>query len=185
MTAAVYAVEAVSRMHATDLCGRWVLFVLLQTVVGGNFYNSITNPGLLPESANTADSPLLVSSCDIVEAMADRHPPPGTGHEPNGTSGGEWDHALWESLEPFCNPEWADSDAARREPGGGASGSAAMSMATLRSSVLSWADEAFVEAHTRLYDDDGWLPRGFVRIISTFYWVTAGPSGVPFVKNNM
>ena len=130
----------------------------IQTVVGGSFYNSITNPGLLPESAHAADSPLLVSSCEIVEAMTRRHPPP-TG---NVTSPSAWDRALWESVEPFCDPGWPESEAARREPGGAASGSAAIAMPALRSSVLSWVDEAFVGAQARLYDEDGWLPRGFM-----------------------
>jgi hypothetical protein len=119
--------------------------------VGDPVYEAITNPGILPPEAGAEQSPLLWSSCRIIQQMGAK------GHEtpPENT-------ALLRSAEPLCSSEWPSSPDALSDPTGGKSGDRAMTLEQTRASMLAWKDELFEGAVVRLYDDAGWISRAFL-----------------------
>lgn len=120
-----------------------------EMLVGDVVYNGITNPGILPPTAGAETSPLLMSSCDIVEER--------------GKSTSSADAALWAAVRPFCDERWPSSAEASAESTGAKSGDRALSYAELRATMLAWTDEVFAEAYSRLYDGPtGWIDRAFI-----------------------
>lgn len=115
--------------------------------VGDSVYNAITNPGILPPEAKASTSPLLMSSCDMVQALAE-------------TSTDE-NRLLWSVSEPFCSSSWGTTATARRELGGGVSGDRALSIEELQDSMHAWVDEEFAGQLETLYTDS-WIPEAFI-----------------------